>query len=145
MGLPGLGNFIGEFLILVGTYQVSILLTSLAALGLIASTIYSLWMIQRAFHGPNPGNWQIPDLSRREMVWVGVLIVLIVWLGLFPQPVINTAAQGLDQMQRVVASPQLILSPNTGLIKGAEPGLLPVQPQSGWPAFTSPGGAYDNH
>lgn len=52
LGLPGLGNFIGEFLVLVGTYQVSITATVFASVGLIVSTVYSLWIIHLIFHGP---------------------------------------------------------------------------------------------
>jgi len=51
LGLPGLGNFIAEFLILSGTYQVHVLWAVLASLGLIASMIYALVILQRVFHG----------------------------------------------------------------------------------------------
>jgi NADH-quinone oxidoreductase subunit M len=97
LGLPGLGNFVGEFLVLLGTYPVSMLFTALAALGLIASTVYALWMIQLTFYGPNKEGWKLPDFSGREMAMMTALIVVIVWLGLYPQPVLNTAKPWISQ------------------------------------------------
>jgi NADH-quinone oxidoreductase subunit M len=93
LGLPGLGNFIGEFLVLFGSYGASVPLTVLASLGLVVATVYSLWIIQRIFYGPNDHNLTFPDLSIREMAVMGMMIIAIVWLGLFPQPVLNTAEQ----------------------------------------------------
>lgn len=110
MGLPGLGNFVGEFLVLLGVYQVSVPLAALAALGFVASTVYSLYMIQRAFHGPNKEGWKLADLRLREMAIIVPLILLIVWLGLAPQPVLNTAQPALDNLQRQVASWQVGIS-----------------------------------
>ncbi len=108
MGLPGLGNFLAEFLVLVGVYHVNVLVTVLAALGLISSTVYALWMIQRTFHGPNKEGWQFPDLNVREIASMTLLIALIVWLGLYPQPVINTAQEAFNSMRPNVATVQLI-------------------------------------
>lgn len=104
LGLPGLGNFVGEFLVLIGTYRVNIPITVVASLGLIAATIYSLWMIQLSFHGPNREGWKIPDSSARETAVLAAMIVVIVWLGLYPQPVLNTAKQSLANLQKVVVS-----------------------------------------
>jgi NADH-quinone oxidoreductase subunit M len=99
LGLPGLGNFVAEILVLLGAFPVSPALTAIAALGLVAAAIYSLWLVQRVFHGePNPGG-RIPDLSRRERSVLGVLIVSLIWLGLQPQVVLNTARPALDVLQ----------------------------------------------
>jgi NADH-quinone oxidoreductase subunit M len=103
MGLPGLGNFVGEFLVLLGTYQVNAPLAIVASLGLVVSTVYSLWVIQLAFHGPNKNDWKIPDLSYRELAMMVVLIVAIVWLGLAPQPVIDTAQPALNNLQKTAS------------------------------------------
>lgn len=89
LGLPGLANFVGEFLSLLGAYQASVLWAALATVGLVFGTVYSLWMIQRTFHGPNVHGWGLPDLNLRETLLLLVLIALIVWLGLYPQPVLN--------------------------------------------------------
>ncbi len=100
LGLPGLGNFIGEFLVLVGSYQSSIVLTVIATTGLVAATIYSLWIIQKTFHGEKTEEWNIPDFNARHLVIMGSMIVALVWLGLFPQPVLNTAKPALQNIQQ---------------------------------------------
>jgi len=100
LGLPGLGNFVGEFLVLVGSYQSSIVLTVFATIGLVAATIYSLWIIQKTFHGEKTEEWDIPDFNVRHMVIMGSMIVALVWLGLFPQPVLNTAKPALQDIQK---------------------------------------------
>lgn len=102
LGLPGLGNFIAEFLVLAGTYRTNIFMTVLATVGLVTATVYSLWMIHVAFFGPNKENWKIPDFSLREMSAMAVMIVSLVLLGLFPQPFLNTAGQALDKIQNTV-------------------------------------------
>jgi NADH-quinone oxidoreductase subunit M len=106
LGLPGLGNFIGEFLILLGVYQVSGLAAALAAVGLISGTIYSLWMVQKTFHGERRREESITDLSWREMGIFASLIAAIVWIGLYPQPLLSMAKPALDGLKRPVAAEQ---------------------------------------
>ena len=93
LGLPGLGDFIGEFLILLGTYRVHIAMAAVAACGVLAATFYALRFVQRVFQGRNLRPWQLPDLAFREGLVLGTMIVLLLWLGLFPQPVFQTFAQ----------------------------------------------------
>jgi NADH-quinone oxidoreductase subunit M len=91
LGLPGLGNFIAELLILIGTFKANILMSCLASLGLIAATIYSLRIVQKVFLGKKSVDWKMNDLTLREKIISGLMVIAIVWLGLFPQPVLNTA------------------------------------------------------
>ena len=91
LGLPGLGNFVAEFLTLMGAFKTSIVLTSLASLGLIAATIYSLRIVQKVFFGKKKSEQILKDLSVRESVVLGAMVVIILITGLFPQPVIDTA------------------------------------------------------
>jgi len=98
LGLPGLGNFVAEFLILLGTYQRSVALSVLAAAGLIVSTIYSLQIIQRVFHGKREGDWAPADLNTREVLVLAVLAAGLVWLGVYPQPVIRTATPAVESL-----------------------------------------------
>jgi NADH-quinone oxidoreductase subunit M len=100
LGLPGMANFVGEFLVLAGSYQVYPWIAAPAATGLIFSAVYSLWMMYRAFFGKRSVDWKIPDLSLRETGVLTAMIAAIIWLGMFPQPVINTAAPALAQMTR---------------------------------------------
>ncbi len=96
LGLPGLANFVGEFLVLAGTYQMYPLLTIIAALGFVAASIYSLWLIHRVFHGQVQEQRQLPDLSIREMAAFTVIIAVIVWIGIYPRPFLNTAKPAID-------------------------------------------------
>jgi NADH-quinone oxidoreductase subunit M len=96
LGLPGLGNFVAEILILVGAYRANIGLTVVATAGLVPATVYSLHLVQRAFHGENDHGWSIPDLNAREIVVLSLLAAGLVVLGLFPQGVIDTARPFVD-------------------------------------------------
>ena len=98
LGLPGLGDFVGEFLVLLGSYRISVPITVVASLGILASTFYALRMVQRAFQGPNTNAWQFSDLKPREGLMMTVMIVGLLWLGLYPQPVLNTFQTGFGQL-----------------------------------------------
>jgi NADH-quinone oxidoreductase subunit M len=89
--MPGLGNFVGEFLILLGAYRVSALWTVIGSLGLVAASVYALWMMQAVFHGAAFRRWKLADLSPRETAAMVCMTVIIVWLGLFPRWVLTTA------------------------------------------------------
>jgi len=111
LGLPGLGNFVGEFLILVGTWNVDPTVTCFAALGLIMAAVYSLLMVQRAFHGaPKPDMPRLKDLSKRELTMLGTLMVLLLALGLYPQPVLDTSAVSMQRVHNVYAAAQAAVS-----------------------------------
>lgn len=92
LGLPGLGNFVAEFLTLVGAWESNPTLTIFAALGLVAATAYSLRIMQKIFYGPRLFSYSLTDFSLREKFIMVPLVVIIVWLGLFPQPVLDTTA-----------------------------------------------------
>jgi NADH-quinone oxidoreductase subunit M len=100
LGLPGLGNFVAEFLVLVGAFRIDVVLASLATVGILVGTVYGLKLMQQAFYGPNLLNHSLPDLSMREGLLIAILAVSLVWLGLYPQPVfdaLNPAVQSLQQ------------------------------------------------
>ncbi len=108
LGLPGLGDFVGEFLVLLGSYQISVGITVVAALGILASMFYALRMVQRVFHGENIRGWQLPDLSPREALVVAPMIIALLWLGLYPQPVLNTFAPAMHNLQRDANLPAVV-------------------------------------
>jgi NADH-quinone oxidoreductase subunit M len=89
LGLPMLGNFIAEFLILLGTFSASVTLTVIATLGLVFSALYSLRMMQRVFLGPPVVTTPVRDFSAREWTIMAALSISIVVLGLYPQPVMD--------------------------------------------------------
>jgi NADH-quinone oxidoreductase subunit M len=95
LGLPGLGNFIAELLILIGAFKVNVLMSVLACVGLIAATLYSLRILQKVFFGKKNTDWKMNDLSIREKVVSVSLVIIIVALGLFPQPVFDVAKPSL--------------------------------------------------
>lgn len=88
-GLPGLGDFVGEFLVLLGAYRASIGLTAAATLGIIAATLYGLKISSQVFQGPNRYQWQLPDLAPREWLMVGSMMAALLWIGLYPQAFIH--------------------------------------------------------
>ncbi len=98
LGLPGLGNFVAEFLVLVGLFQVAPRLTVVAALGLVTGAIYSLVMLQRSFQGPPVEGRQLPDYNPRELSTMLLMVVLLVWLGVNPQPVLELAQPTVDSL-----------------------------------------------
>ncbi|MEO6783230.1 MAG: proton-conducting transporter membrane subunit, partial [Bradyrhizobium sp.] len=103
LGLPGLGNFIGEFLVLFGTYRVSSGFAIVGTLGLVVSTIYALSFVQRVFHGEYRASVALVDFSPRHMIVMAAMIATLVWLGFYPQPVFDTAGPGLANLQRVAS------------------------------------------
>lgn len=120
LGLPGLGNFIAEFLILIGAFKTSILMACLACLGLIAATIYSLRILQKVFLGNKNRDWEMNDLNVREKIVSASLVIIIVGLGLFPKPVFNTANPALLKTldaQREMTIPSTGISKNEAAVK----------------------------
>ena len=125
LGLPGLGNFISEMLILFGTYRASAAAAVLATLGLISATVYALWLIQAAFHGPNKEGWKLPDLSGREAVVMGALFAAILWLGLYPQPVFKTITPALHRLEQTTGRGRTAALPAAAAFALAETGRNP--------------------
>jgi NADH-quinone oxidoreductase subunit M len=97
LGLPGMANFIAEFLTLLGTFKASILFASVASLGLIAATIYSLRIVQKVFLGKPDDKLKMRDVSVREALVLGVLSVALFLAGLFPKPFIDRAKPAIEK------------------------------------------------
>jgi NADH-quinone oxidoreductase subunit M len=105
IGLPGLNGFVGEFLILVGAFQWSRPVAVLATTGIVFAAVYLLWMYQRVIFGElrHPENRQLSDLNAREIWTLVPILVLIVWIGVYPKPftaVAETAVADLLQTVR---------------------------------------------
>jgi len=102
LGLPGLGNFVGEFLVLLGAFQVDVGVTVLAALGLVVAAAYALLLMQRSFQGAAASGADpvpVSDLGARELAVMGLLIVVLLWLGVHPQPLLALSAPVVDALQ----------------------------------------------
>lgn len=96
MGIPGTGNFVAEFLILLGAYSAHPVFTILATISLVFAGLYTLIMIHKAMFGQPHETQQklkhpLKDLNAREMSMLLVMVVGLLWLGLFPQDVLNTS------------------------------------------------------
>ncbi|PYM21343.1 MAG: NADH-quinone oxidoreductase subunit M [Candidatus Rokuibacteriota bacterium] len=86
VGLPGLNGFVGEFLVLVGAFQVSGVLAAVATTGIIFAAVYLLWMYQRVAFGEiaHEENRRLSDLTPREWAVLVPVLVFIVWIGVYP-------------------------------------------------------------
>jgi len=91
IGLPGTSGFVGEFLILVGTYQVSTWTAFLATTGVILGAAYSLWLYRRVVFGElvKEDLKNILDVNKREMLIFAPLIAVAMWIGVYPEPFLN--------------------------------------------------------
>ena len=96
LGLPGLGNFIGEILVLLGSYPVAPVLTAVATAGLVLGTVYALWFMQRVFFGPAREQWAVRDLRAHEVLILAAMVVALLWLGLFPMHLLGTTGGALE-------------------------------------------------
>ena len=103
LGLPGLGNFVAEFLILTGSFMANQTLTIIAALGLVAATIYALRIMQKVFYGKEQKIWVIADFSIREMCIMITLVIAVVWMGLFPSAVLTVSRPSVLKVIESVA------------------------------------------
>ena len=92
IGLPGMNGFVGEFLVLLGIFQVNGLWAACATSGVILAACYILWMFQRVMflELKNPKNMDMKDMNTREMITIAPLIVLIFWIGLYPNTFMKT-------------------------------------------------------
>jgi NADH-quinone oxidoreductase subunit M len=107
LALPGLNGFVGEFPILLGTFQESPWAGVLAAFGAVLAALYLLWAYQRIFHGPLEGadNLNTVDLRPREIGVLAPLVVLIVAIGLYPKPLFDVVQPSVDRVLSEVGVP----------------------------------------
>ena len=113
LALPGLNGFVGEFPILLGTFQVNRTAAVLGAFGAVLAALYLLWAYQRMFHGPLEGeaNTSTTDLNRREIGVLAPLLVLIVAIGLYPKPLFDMVEPSVDRVLIEVGVLELPVEP----------------------------------
>jgi proton-translocating NADH-quinone oxidoreductase, chain M len=108
IGLPGLNGFIGEFLILLGSFKSAFLgshvYTVIAATGVIFAAVYMLWMYQRVMFGKltNPANQSLRDLSKREIAILVPIVLFIVWIGVYPSTFLKSSAVSTKQLVKML-------------------------------------------
>ena len=129
IGLPGTNGFVGEFLVLLGSFESNLRWYAIiASSGVILSAVYMLWMFQRVMFGKldNPKNQKLLDLDAREIAIMVPLVFMIFFMGLYPTPFTRTMAPALDKIiqQTRLAQP----------VTAVQPQVMPVMPQGGLPA-----------
>jgi NADH-quinone oxidoreductase subunit M len=108
LALPGLNGFVGEFPILLGTFQTYPVAASFAVFGVILAALYLLWAYQRMFHGPVGGRAVgITDLTAREIAVVAPLVVLMLAIGLYPQPLYDRINPSVEAVVSLVEADAL--------------------------------------
>ncbi len=100
VGLPGTSGFVGEFLTIVGAFQVNTWVAVLAATGVIFSAAYALWLYRRVMFGPlvKESLKAIADLSNRERLVLAPLVILTILFGVWPQPILDVTAAAVDNL-----------------------------------------------
>jgi NADH-quinone oxidoreductase subunit M len=104
IGLPGLNGFVGEFLILLGTFQASPLAAIIATSGVVLAAAYMLWMYRRVMFGPveNPENRGLIDLGLREKFVMLALVIPIIWIGVYPNPLLRRIEPSVIELLRQI-------------------------------------------
>ncbi len=109
IGLPSLNGFIGEFLVLLGTFRWNTTFAAFAASGVILSAVYMLWMVQRVYYGEvtHEKNRTLPDLSPREWAVIAPVVAMAIFMGLAPMVFLHPTAASLEK-----ASARMAISRN---------------------------------
>ena len=99
IGLPGLNGFVGEFLVLIGSFETARWWVVVATLGVILAALYLLWAYQRVFHGePSEANKTFPEITRREGLLLGMFVAAIVFTGIYPKPMLNRIEPSVNKL-----------------------------------------------
>ena len=118
IGLPGLNGFVGEFLILIGSFPTRRWWVVVAAIGVILAALYLLWAFQRVFHGmPDEDNADTPDLNWSERTVMGVFVVIILFMGLYPRPFLDRIQPSVKHLVTHVEQETTYREPKVGVLK----------------------------
>jgi NADH-quinone oxidoreductase subunit M len=125
-GLPGLNNFVGEFLVIVGSFSVNMAFGAIASTGVVLAAIYLLWSYQRMAYGPvREEHRSLPDLTAREVAVLAPVLALILAFGVYPRlltdridPTTRNVVERVDPAHPVESGPRLAASVAS---EGAEP------------------------
>jgi len=99
IGLPGTNGFVGEFLVLLGAFRTQPWAAAIATTGVIFAAAYLLWALQRIIYQrlDKPENEGLPDLSRRELAILVPIIAAILWIGVYPKPILDRIEPSVEQ------------------------------------------------
>mgnify|MGYP001765162305 FL=1 len=104
VGLPGTSGFVGEFLTILGAYQSSSWVAFFAATGVILSAGYALWLYRRVVYGvlDKPALAHIPDMTPRELMTLGPLLLLTLYYGVHPTPILDVVGPSVENLLKSV-------------------------------------------
>jgi NADH-quinone oxidoreductase subunit M len=123
VGLPGLNGFVGEFLILIGSFKSPILnswwFTAFAASGVIFAAVYLLWMYQRVVFGPvkNQKLVGLKDMNQREIFVLAPIFIFIIWIGVYPGTFLNVSDASTKKVVKQIYNPVKVNPKELGLEK----------------------------
>lgn len=104
LGLPGLGNFVGEFLVLMGAYKVAPVLTAISTLGMVLAAVFALALVHRTLYGPATADTKLVAPVAREQLVLLVMMAGLLLIGLYPQPLLDASAGAITQIQQAVST-----------------------------------------
>jgi NADH-quinone oxidoreductase subunit M len=126
IGLPFLNGFVGEFLIMLGSWTSSAIqhtwiVTMLAGTGVIWAAVYMLWMLQRVVFGTHTSeaNAKLSDINLREFALVLPLLLLMLFMGVYPAPFLNRTRASIEATRRVLVGPQAGGTPDVATVPKA--------------------------
>jgi NADH-quinone oxidoreductase subunit M len=108
-GLPGTSGFVGEFFVILGSFQADFWFAFLAATTLILGAAYTLWLVKRVIFGDvaNDGVASLTDITLREGVILGILVIAVLLLGVWPAPLVETMDATLSSLLEHIAQSKL--------------------------------------
>ncbi|MGZ5445767.1 MAG: complex I subunit 4 family protein [Thermoanaerobaculia bacterium] len=124
VGLPGLNGFVGEFLILAGSFGTHPVAATIAASGVILAAIYLLWLVQKVFFGPitNEENRNVPDMAWHEVAAMVPLVIFMVWIGVHPNTFLKKMEPSVSHLVRTMQGERM----NEPMLAGVAGSRLPV-------------------
>ncbi len=111
LGMPGTGNFVGEFMILFGSFSQFTLITTVSVFGLVFASVYALYLMQKAYYGTPKTDKPLQRMDVREISILLLLVVLLVLLGVYPQPILDTSAAAMSHIQNGYSASLLTTRP----------------------------------
>jgi NADH-quinone oxidoreductase subunit M len=108
-GLPGTSGFVGEFMVIIASFKANFWFAFVAATTLILGAAYTLWMVKRVIYGEvaNKNVAELHDLTRREYIVLGVLAVAVLFVGLWPAPLVEMMSVTVDQLLEHVSQSKI--------------------------------------
>jgi NADH-quinone oxidoreductase subunit M len=124
LGLPLLNGFVGEFLIIIGSYYRHAAYAALASAGVVLAAVYLLWMYQRVFYGEitNEKNRLLPDCDFREKLILTVMVVVIIAMGVYPQPFLRRMDRSVNSIMQRLERHTLLFT-----VRATPPGVASVE------------------